>query len=232
MEQQETIETYLQAIAIYDARLKFTHNDQKTLYRKARALERLSEIFLKQQSLQQALKYLLQALTAYDAVVDVTPNHADTLSHVGILLEQQAEMELSLGQFEQAVQTYHKALVTHDTTINEAVDNFSYHALKAGALTSLADLYSSLSQYTQAVEHYQQAIASYKTSLSLEYFKGVEFDQAQTLQKCGNCLEQLSREKVALSCYQAAMEIFNRLLPANDKHVLSLEQQIIKLSCQ
>ncbi|WP_269321092.1 hypothetical protein [Fischerella sp. PCC 9605] len=39
MKQQETIETYLQAVAMYDAGLKFTPNHQKTLCRKAMVYE-------------------------------------------------------------------------------------------------------------------------------------------------------------------------------------------------
>ena len=87
-------------------------------------------------------------------------------------------------------------------------------------------------QYTQALENYQQAIAFYDISLQLKYIGANEFDKARIIEKLGQCLEQLLRYEEAFSCYQTILEIFNRLLPKNDKYIKSVEQQIQKLSAQ
>jgi hypothetical protein len=42
--EQETLETYIQAKAIYETALKFTPNDFKTLRRLGMALEKLSQL--------------------------------------------------------------------------------------------------------------------------------------------------------------------------------------------
>jgi len=62
MQQSESIETYIQAIELCDAALRFAANDLETLKRKGRASEKLYEIQLKEQQYSDAIETLKQAI--------------------------------------------------------------------------------------------------------------------------------------------------------------------------
>jgi tetratricopeptide (TPR) repeat protein len=231
MEQRESIETYTQAIAIYKTALKFAPNDFNTNKRLGMANEKLSELQLEQKQYKQAIKALKQARAAYEIAFSQTPDDSLNISYLGTLIERLAELQSSQKQYAQAFDSYQQALTRYDTAIKLTPNDYCNHALKAGALTSVADLQVMLSQYTQAVENFERSVACYDTSLALNRFKAVEFDKARTLQKLGNCLQQLSRNSEALESYQAAMKVFSQL-PPGDKHTRSLTQQIEKLRSQ
>jgi len=151
------------------------------------------------------------------------------ISYLGMVIERLGEAQSRQKQYAQAFDSYKQALAKYDTAIKQAPDDFGNYALKAGGLTSLADLQLSLSKYTQALEYYQRAVACYDISLALKPMKGIEFDQALTLQKLGRCFCQLSRNTEALETYELAMKVFSRL-PPDDKHLRYLNEQIQKLN--
>lgn len=230
-QQQESIDTYIQALEMYNTALRFAPNDFKTNKRKAMALEKLCELQLEQQHYIQASDSLSCAIAAFEIAFSQTPNDVVNISYLGMVVERLAELQSSNKQYAEAHLTYQKAIAIYDSTLKLAPKDYCNHALKAGALTSLANLQFLLLQHIQAVDNYQQAVDCYDISLSLNPFKATEFDKARTLQKLGNCLRQLSRNQEALDCYQAAKQVFSQL-PPGDKHVRFLDEQIQKLKQQ
>ncbi|WP_414574161.1 tetratricopeptide repeat protein [Nostoc sp. CCY 9925] len=229
MQQQQTIQTYLQAIEIYNAALRFAPQNWKILKRKARACDQLSQLYSQQQQYQHAIDTLKQAVAGYEMEFSQTLNDALNISYLGMLIERLAELQVSQKQYAQAFDSYQQAISIYEAAIALSVDDSGNHALKAGALTSLADLQLLQSQYTQALSNYQQAVDCYNTSLLLKPLKGVELDRAVTLQKLGNCFCQLSQNSQALECYQSAKKVFIQLPPGN-RHLRCLTQQIERLS--
>jgi tetratricopeptide (TPR) repeat protein len=72
--EQETLETYQQAVAIYETALKFTPNDFKTLRRLGMALEKLSQLHDCIDQNQDAIDTLKQAIAAFETAFAQTPD--------------------------------------------------------------------------------------------------------------------------------------------------------------
>ncbi|MBN3957809.1 MULTISPECIES: hypothetical protein [unclassified Nostoc] len=229
MQEQETLETYQQAIAIYETALKFTPNDFKTLRHLGMALEKLSQLHWCLDHHKYAIDTLKQAIATYKTAFEQTPNDDLNISYLGMLVERLAQQQFSQKQYTEAFVTYQQAVTIYDSVLKFAPNDYCSHALKAGVFNTIADSHSYLSQYRQALDNYQQASASYDISLLLKPIKPIEFDKARTLQKIGNCLQQLSSNQEALGYYQAAMEIFKRILPPNDKQINFVEQEMQKV---
>jgi tetratricopeptide (TPR) repeat protein len=200
MQQHETIEAYIQAIAIYNTTLKFNPNDLKALKRKGYALEKLSELQLEQEQHDDAIVSLKQAIATFDVAFSLIPTDAEAISYKGMVIERLAQLYSSRLQYAQALSTLSQAVAAYNTAI-----------------------------YTQSIENYKMAIAHYETSLWLKPMKVNTFALGQTLSKLGNCQEQLLQKSEALRNYHAALSLFNSALPPGDKHIRYVTQKIQKL---
>jgi len=99
MQQQQTFQTYLQAIEIYNSALRFVPHDLATLNRKGRTCEQLSQIYSQQQQYEYAINTLKQAIAVYEMAFSQTPNDCLNLSYLGMLIERLAELQASQRQY-------------------------------------------------------------------------------------------------------------------------------------
>jgi tetratricopeptide (TPR) repeat protein len=160
------LQSYSEAIAIYNHVLTLAPNDINTLNKKGIALSSLGNLQAQTAKYPQALQLYSEAIAAYNQALTLAAAYIPALNNKGVALKSLGDLQTRLAP-PFALLSYSEAIAAYNSVLTLAPNDINALNNKGLALVRLGDLQIGLEQYEDALENWQAALAAFSCSLKI-----------------------------------------------------------------